>query len=104
MEKLRNQREYTVILIWCQAILFNFEIYLVMDFVSLCRSKKFNYLKLGGGEVLKTCHIERHEKSCISVITNILRFNPTVEKTEWISDFLLNMQACLSKNYIKIEE
>jgi len=33
-----------------------------------------------------------------------LRFYPTVEKTVWISDFLLNMQVCLSKNYIKIEE
>jgi len=61
--------------------------------------------KAGGGvEVLKTCHIERNEKSCISGLTNILRFYPTVEKTVWISDFLLNMQVCLSKNYIKIEE
>ena len=37
--------------------------------------------KAGGGvEVLKTCHIERNEKSCISVLTNILRFNPTFKK------------------------
>ena len=54
-----------------------------------------------GAEFLKTCHIERNEKSCISGLTNILRFYPTVEKTVWISDFLLNMQVCLSKNYIK---
>ena len=41
--------------------------------------------KAGGGvEVLKTCHIERNEKSCISGLTNILRFYPTVEKTVWI--------------------
>lgn len=57
-----------------------------------------------GAEVLKMCHIERNEKSCISGLTNILRFYPTVEKAVWISDFLLNMQVCLSKNYIKIEE
>ena len=50
-----------------------------------------------GVEILKTGHIERNEKSCISVLTNILSFYPTVEKTVWISDFLLNMQACLSK-------
>ena len=61
--------------------------------------------KVGGGaEVLKTCHFERNEKSCKSVLTNILRFYPTVIKTVWILDFLLNMQVCLSKNYIKIEE
>ena len=42
MEKLMKQREYTVILIWCQALLFNLEFYLVMDFVSLCGSTKFN--------------------------------------------------------------
>ena len=61
--------------------------------------------KAGGGvEVLKTCHIERNEKYCISGLTNILRFYPTVEKNVWISDFLLNMQVCLSKHYIKIEE
>ena len=37
--------------------------------------------KAGGGvEVLKTCHIERNEKSCISVLTNNMRFNPTVLK------------------------
>ena len=37
--------------------------------------------KAGGGvEVLKTCHIERNEKSCISGLTNILRFYPTVNK------------------------
>jgi len=42
MEKLMKQREYTFILIWCQALLFNLECYLVMDFVSLCGSKKFN--------------------------------------------------------------
>ena len=42
MEKLMKQREYTFILIWCQALLFNLEFYLVMDFVSLCGSKKFN--------------------------------------------------------------
>ena len=61
--------------------------------------------KVGGGaEVLRTFHIKRNEKSCISVLTNILRFYPTVEKTVWISDFLLNMQVCLSKNYRKIEE
>ena len=61
--------------------------------------------KAGGDvEVLKRVIIERNEKSCISVLTNILRFNPTFEKTVWISDFLLNMQVCLSKNYIKIEE
>ena len=57
-----------------------------------------------GAEILKTCHIERNEKSCINGLTNILRFYLTVEKTVWISDFLLNMQVCLSKNYIKIEE
>ena len=61
--------------------------------------------KAGGGvEVLKTCHIEPNEKSCIRGLTNFLRFYPTVEKTVWISDFLLNMQVCLLKNYIKIEE
>jgi len=47
MEKLMKQRESTVILIWCQALLFNLEFfnlefYLVMDFVSLCGSIKFN--------------------------------------------------------------
>ena len=56
---------------------------------------------VGGAEVLKTCHIKRNEKSCISGLTNILRFNPTVEKTVWISDFLLNMQVCLSKTIKK---
>ena len=45
----------------------------------------------GGAEVLKTCHIERNEKYCKCVLTNILRFYPTVENTVWISDFLLNM-------------
>ena len=57
-----------------------------------------------GAEVLKTCQIERNEKSCINGLTNILRFYLTVEKTVWISDYLLNMRVCLSKNYIKIEE
>ena len=59
MEKLTKQGEYTVILIWCQALLFDLEFYLVMDFVSLCRSIKFNlYMFKAGGdvEVLKTCH------------------------------------------------
>jgi len=61
--------------------------------------------KAGGGpEVLKTCHIELNEKSCINGLINILSFYPTVEKTVWISDFLLNMQVCLLRNYIKIEE
>jgi len=47
--------------------------------------------KAGGGvEVLKTCHIERNEKSCISGLTNILRFYHTVEKTVWILDFFRN--------------
>ena len=56
--------------------------------------------KAGGGpEVLKKCHIELNEKSCINGLTNILRFYPTVEKTVWISDFLLNMQVCLSRIY-----
>ena len=56
--------------------------------------------KAGGGlEILKTGHIERNEKSCISGLTNILRFYPAVEKTVWISDFLLNMLVCLSKLY-----
>jgi len=45
---------------------------------------------VGVAEVLKTCHIERNEKSCISGLTNILRFYPTV-MTVWITDFLLNM-------------
>ena len=58
----------------------------------------------GGAEVLKTCQIERNEKSCINGLTNILRFYLTVEKTVRISDFLLNMQVCLSRNYIIIEE
>ena len=51
MEKLTKQREYTVILIWCQALLFNLEFYLVMDFVSLCGSINLIYkcLKLLGG-------------------------------------------------------
>jgi len=54
-----------------------------------------------GAEVLKTCHIERNEKSCISGLTNILRFYPTVEKTVWISDFLLNIQSLsIKKLYI----
>ena len=44
----------------------------------------------GGAEVLKTCHIERNEKSCISGITNILRFYPTVEMAVWILDFFRN--------------
>jgi len=42
MEKLRKQREYTFFLIWCQALILNLEFYLVMDFVSLCGSIKFN--------------------------------------------------------------
>jgi len=42
MEKLTKQREYTVTMVWCQALLFNLEFYLVMDFVSLCGSIKFN--------------------------------------------------------------
>jgi len=38
--------------------------------------------KAGGGpEVLKTCHIELNEKSCINGLINILSFYPTVEKT-----------------------
>ena len=58
--------------------------------------------KAGGSvEVLKTCHIERNEISCISGLTNILRFYPAVEKTVWISDFLLNMQVCLLKKLYK---
>jgi len=59
MDKLTKHREYTVILFWCQAILFNLVFSLVMDFVSLCRSIKFNlYLFKAGGdlEALKTCH------------------------------------------------
>ena len=59
MEKLIKQGESTVILIWCQALLFNLEFYLVMDFVSLCRSIKFNlYMFKAGGDVeaLKTCY------------------------------------------------
>ena len=37
--------------------------------------------KAGWGlEVLKTCHIERNEKSCISGLTNILRFYPAADK------------------------
>jgi len=37
--------------------------------------------KAGGGvEVLKTCHIERNEKSCISGLTNILRFYPRLKR------------------------
>ena len=52
-----------------------------------------------GVEILLTCHIERNEKSRISGLTNILRFYPTVNKTAWISDFLLNMQVYLSKLY-----
>ena len=59
---------------------------------------------VGVAEVLKTCHIKRNEKSCISGLTNILRFFHMVEINVWISEFLLNMQVCLSKNYIKIEE
>ena len=58
--------------------------------------------KAGGGvEVLKTCHIERNEKSCISGLTNILRFYPTVEKTVWISGFLLNIQSLSIKKLYK---
>jgi hypothetical protein len=59
MEKLMKQRDITVMLSSCQALLFNLEFYLVMDFVSLCRSIKFNlYMFKAGGdvEVLKTCH------------------------------------------------
>jgi len=40
--KTTKLRESPVILIWCQALLFNLEFYLVMDFVSLCGSIKFN--------------------------------------------------------------
>ena len=54
-----------------------------------------------GAEVLKTCHIERNEKSCISGLTNILRFYPTVEKTVWISGFLLNIQSLSIKKLYK---
>ena len=58
--------------------------------------------KAGGDvEVLLTCHIERNEKSCISGLTNILRFYPTVEKTVWISDFLLNIQSLSIKKLYK---
>jgi len=58
MEKLK-QRDSIVILFSCQALLFNLEFYLVMDFVSLFGSIKFNlYMFKAGGdvEVLKTCH------------------------------------------------
>ena len=54
-----------------------------------------------GAEVLKTFHIERKEKSCISGLTNILRFYPTVEKTVWISGFLLNIQSLSIKKLYK---
>ena len=52
MEKLMKQREYIVIMICCQALLFNLEFYLVIDFVSLCGSKKLIYkcLKLVGAK------------------------------------------------------
>ena len=72
MEKLMKQRDSTVILIRCQGLLFNLEFYLVMDFVSLCGRIKFNLLMFktsGGVEVLKRCHIERNEISCISGLT-----------------------------------
>ena len=58
MEKLK-QRDITVMLSSCQVLLFNLEFYLVMDFVSLCRSIKFNLymFKTGGDvEVQKTFH------------------------------------------------
>ena len=108
MEKLTKQREYTVILIWCQALLFNLEFYLVLDFVSLCRSIKFNlYMFKAGGRGSRSPKNASYQAKLgilYKRLTNNLRFKPTFEKTVWISDFLLNMQVCLSKNYIKIEE
>jgi hypothetical protein len=64
MEKLK-QRDSIVILILCQALLFNLEFYLVMDFVSLCRSIKFNlYMFKAGGdvEVLKECQFRAKQE------------------------------------------